>query len=305
MGKFFPEESFVITKLPRRQAAFTLIELLVVIAIFAILIGLLVPAVQQAREAAARSQCANNLKQLGLALHNYHDQYKGFPPANLMNAGGTLCWTTLVLPYIEQEPLYNQYHLNADWSDAANDSGLNQTEIQPFVCPSAPVGRVASKNRAVLDYPACTELTRPNPFALKGVPPSDPTYIGVLGHNVRRRINEILDGSSNTLLLAEDAGRNQSWEMGQLQGTLSENGAWANPANVITVSGFNPATASMPGPVAVNGCNSQNVYSFHPGLANAVFADGSVRTLSVATSIDTLIALTTRAGGEIVAEGSY
>jgi prepilin-type N-terminal cleavage/methylation domain-containing protein len=290
------------------RAAFTLIELLVVIAIIAILIGLLVPAVQKVREAAARSQCSNNMKQLGLALHNYHDANGGFPPAKWTPKSGVdHSWATLILPYVEQDNLYRQYNLNANWSAAANDSGVIQHQIKQFICPSAPGAppRTAANSRGVQDYPAINQVHRPNPFARQALPPSDSTWLGVLGNNVSRRITDILDGSSNTLMLAEDAGRNQSWELGKQQGSLSEDGAWANPGGSIIVSGFDPATKTTPGGVAVNGCNSQNVYGFHTNAAGGLFGDGHVRFLSSTTSIDVLIALTTRAGGETVADGSY
>jgi len=107
------------------------------------------------------------------------------------------------------------------------------------------------------------------------------------------------------LMLAEDAGRNQHWEVGKQQGNLGESGAWANPGGAIVVSGFNPATGTKPGPVAVNGDNGQDVYSFHNNAAGGLFADGSVRYLSSSTRIDVLIALTTRASGEVIPEGSY
>ena len=301
-----------------RNRGFTLIELLVVIAIIAILIGLLLPAVQKVREAAARAQSQNNLKQITLALHNCNDTYGRLPPAdgdfpsnssNLWPNGqwqpavqGTVQY--FILPYIEQGNVYQQYNFSVTWSAAANDAGPNQNQFSQFLCPSAPSNRVASNNRGILDYPAINELTRPNPYALNGVPPSDPTNIGVLG-TVSRRLTDITDGTSSTLLLAEDAGRNSCYEMGQLKGSLGENGAWANPAGSITVSGFNPATGTTPGPVAVNGTNSQNVYSFHTGGANGLLADGSVRFLKNSTTIDTLIALTTRAGGEIIPDTSY
>jgi hypothetical protein len=93
--------------------------------------------------------------------------------------------------------------------------------------------------------------------------------------------------------------------MGVLKGTLPESGAWANPGGAIIVSGFDPVSATTPGPVAVNGCNSQNVYSFHTRVAGGLFADGSVRFLKDTTALNVLVALMTRAQGEIVKDDSY
>src|SRR5205823_994640 len=179
----------------RRRIAFTLIELLVVIAIIAILIGLLVPAVQKVREAAARLQCSNNLKQLGLGLHNYHDANKAFPPAKQDVPNPPVYgWTYAILPFIEQGNLYKRINPKVNWDNAtvndADPGGVNQTEVGVFLCPSAPAGRLASRNRKILDYPTINQVTRPNPFA-KSLPPSDPTFIGILGHNVKRRISQI------------------------------------------------------------------------------------------------------------------
>jgi prepilin-type N-terminal cleavage/methylation domain-containing protein len=295
----------------RRPSGFTLIELLVVIAIIAILIGLLVPAVQKVREAAARTQCANNMKQIGIALHDYHSVFKGFPLGQMNCKGGTCNWTVLIFPYLEQQTLYNKISFNVDWASPPNDNAKqvagtpNQYQIPEFICPSAPGERVGANFRGILDYPAINQITRPNKFFVGNIPPSDPTHIGVLGKNVKRRVTDILDGSSNTLMVAEDAGRNQSWEMGAHKGSLSESGAWANPGGAINVSGFDPATGSTPGPVAVNGCNAQNVYSFHQGVAGGLFADGSVRFLSGSTSITTLYGLVTRAGGEVISDASF
>jgi prepilin-type N-terminal cleavage/methylation domain-containing protein/prepilin-type processing-associated H-X9-DG protein len=316
-----------------RHAAFTLIELLVVIAIIGILIALLLPAVQKVREAANRTSCANNLKQLGLALHNFHDSRGGFPAARqdvpsypgMVEDPPRTSWTASVLPYIEQGNLQNIYRLDRDFGEPENDgtppytgpnAGPNQTDIKLFLCPSAPPGRKGANQRGVLDYPPASQIRRPNPF-VTNMPPSDPTWDGVLGLNVFRRLTDITDGTSNTLLLVEDGGRNQYWEMGRYIGTtrpsdliIGESGAWAVPGSHLNVSGFNPANIGtgdplQPGPCAVNCTNDQEIYGFHPGVANVLLADGSVRPLRTGTDINIVIALITRNHGEVIPNDAF
>jgi prepilin-type N-terminal cleavage/methylation domain-containing protein/prepilin-type processing-associated H-X9-DG protein len=288
------------------RGGFTLIELLVVIAIIAVLIGLLLPAVQKVREAAARMKCSNNMKQLGLGLHSHHDAMGGFPPA-LQNGTGVpvFGWTQFVLPYIEQDNLYKRIDFTVNWDNTAvndaNPGGVNQVEIAIFLCPSAPSGRTGSRNRKILDYPAVTQITRPNPYFIGTLPPSDPTYVGILGHNVRRKITEVTDGTSNTILLGESGGRNQTWVMGKMVSTGGTTGAWANPSTEIVVSGFNVPTGTIPGACAINCTNNNEIYGFHPAGANILFGDGSVRLLRAGSSVNVVIPLTTRAGGEVVA----
>jgi prepilin-type N-terminal cleavage/methylation domain-containing protein len=289
----------------RRSPGFTLIELLVVIAIIAILIGLLVPAVQKVREAAARMQCSNNLKQFGLALHNYHDANGGFPPSKRTTAAGpsNQAWVQMTLPYMEQDNLYKMYRFDMNWNDAATNDldpgGPNSVQVKIFLCPSAPGGRVGSRHRGIIDYSPANQITRPNP-AVNNMPPSDPTFIGILGHNVQRRITEITDGTSNTILLAEDGGRNQKWVMGTMVASSGGTGAWLNPGTEVTLSGWNTSTNSTPGACAVNCTNNNEIYGFHPSGAMVVMGDGSVRTLKAGTDVNVVIPLITRAVGEVV-----
>ena len=315
-----------------RRWAFTLIELLVVIAIIAILIALLVPAVQKVREAAARTQCVNNLKQLGLGMHGHHDAFKGFPyspynptlnPPKLTNPPwqGKHAWTVQILPFIEQQNVYSKYNFNYNWDEKTNEgpTGPIAATIPNFICPSAPGGansgaRFIPNGRGPLDYISLFNVNAvARPF-VSFPPPTDaqePTGFGALGRNVRRKMTEITDGTSNTFLLVEDAGRNQHWVMGKYMGQSfdegPESGAWANcclGAAVDYIWGWNPATNKQGGPCAVNCQNAGDIYSFHSGGANVLFADGSVHFLSANTNLDVVVMLTGRADGRVLPAGA-
>jgi prepilin-type N-terminal cleavage/methylation domain-containing protein len=308
----------------KSKAAFTLVELLVVIAIIGVLVALLLPAVQSAREAARRTQCTNQIKQLGIAIHNHHDTFLVFPASQdsfVNTAGATVghSWVPRILPFIEQKALYERYDFQRNWDNGTvNDAagGPIKTPIPGFTCPSAPKAslRLQAQNRGLFDYPATTERTSPNTFlnahVQDAVRVSDPYFIGVMGHNkvtmgvndpCRRRMANITDGTSNTFLIAECAGRNQFWFMGKRQTGTKNNGPWAQPLSRIALGGCNPNNmASTTGPRAVNCLNDKEIYGFHPSGAMVCMADASVRHVSTNLDINIAYSLLTRERGEQV-----
>ncbi len=238
----------------RSSRGFTLIELLVVIAIIAVLIALLLPAVQQARESARRTQCKNNLKQLGLALFNYESTHSVFPPARIdLSVGGSAyqgSWSTMCLPYLDQAPLYNIYNFNLTWTDPANLPATT-AKLSAFVCPSAPTTRTAPASTVLLggqpwptaqggyglcDYGSMNSV-RPAYFLSNGLPtpslslatntttvnapagtlPKKDKYEwdGGLKKFAATPIRDISDGTSNTIMCVEDAARPMKWWVGQ------------------------------------------------------------------------------------------
>jgi prepilin-type N-terminal cleavage/methylation domain-containing protein/prepilin-type processing-associated H-X9-DG protein len=298
----------------RRRRGFTLVELLVVIAIIGILVS-----------------CTNNLRQLGLGMHNYHDTHRGFPPAaQSMPAPGGQAWTPFVFPYLELANI--PYNFNFAWNHAENNAvirsnGLanNQNIIPVLICPSAPSAlsrlgfNVAGLNGGPSDYCPFINIAPTNPF-LTAAPaspyfntpgPGVELYPGIMGLNVGRRIAEVTDGTSNTLLLVECGGRTQHWEVGKMvnttpRSTVNMTGTWANPRIGIVSNGCDPARPFPPsqgspnGPAGVNCTNFSEIYAFHPGGANVVMGDGSVRLLSTQTPIYIVTALRTRGFGEVV-----
>ncbi|MCP4508676.1 MAG: DUF1559 domain-containing protein, partial [Fuerstiella sp.] len=194
---------------------FTLIELLVVIAIIAILIALLLPAVQQAREAARRTQCNNNLKQIGLALHNYHDVHKTFPPGWVDQTFGTSSnwgWAVYLLPQIEQANLYGRLQVGNPHSlgialDDPQKLKLMQTPITAFRCPSDTAPEINDRHTLVSDRQLEISVATSNLVAAAGG--GDWTVAGKLtgsfGKNSRVNLRDITDGSSNTIVVGERA----------------------------------------------------------------------------------------------------
>src|SRR5215469_8741288 len=305
-----------------RRFAFTLIELLVVIAILAVLIGLLLPAVQKVREAASRMKCANNLKQLALGLHGFHDVHGKFPPGQLKTAfpawgvpaaGLNHGWAVFVLPYVEQQNLYNTYHWDLFSADAANQP-LMSHPLRLFQCPSVPQQdryytappfspAPGGKKAACGDYAPTFGV---NP----ALAPTAADPRGVLVPEQWTCLTEVTnaDGTANTILLTEDAGRPALWQAGRPVAGADQavkGGAWAGPNNGFVLTGSTPDGTSSPGPCPMNCTNDGEVYSFHPGGANAAFADGHVQFLKASMSIQALAALVTRAGGETIPANDF
>ena len=314
----------------KTRRAFTLIELLVVIAIIAILIGLLVPAVQKVREAAARAQCTNNLKQLGLGLHNYHGAFKKFPhnvrPAT---AGGIRrSWAVDILPFIEQSAMYQRYDLTQNWSAPAN-LPVTSLRVSVYQCPSVPSPDRLDANPdnnyappivAVRDYAGIYQV---DPrlvsagYATTGGP-------GIMSKTEYVRITDITDGTSNTIHIAESGGRPDLYRVGRLvyQATTSngvQGGGWPRAGSELSGLVGSSVDGTTPvGPCGINCTNGEDgrsqaypnpyygtdgtghIYAFHPGGANTLFGEGSVRFLNANINIATLAALVTRSAGEAV-----
>jgi prepilin-type N-terminal cleavage/methylation domain-containing protein/prepilin-type processing-associated H-X9-DG protein len=311
------------------RGGFTLIELLVVIAIIAVLIGLLLPAVQKVREAANRMKCTNNLKQFGLAMHMHHDTMGTFPPAYVntgpyLNSGfsNTTGWAPFLLPYIEQQALYNLYNFNLPLYALQNEEVV-ATPLKVFQCPSAPEQDRYSTEGAFAAFGtkgACGDytITLGVDSALAKLCWVDQVgdYRGALTNMPKpalmfsptrkgTRLADITDGTSNTILLAEDAGRPQFWLGGQaVPGQEVTGGPWDHYKGSILLRGSTDSTGQL-GQCALNCTNDREVYAFHPGGANALFADGSVHFLQKGMDIRVMAALITRAGGEVVSAEDF
>ncbi|HEV7279455.1 MAG TPA: DUF1559 domain-containing protein [Pirellulaceae bacterium] len=301
----------------RRQAGFTLVELLVVIAIIGVLVALLLPAVQMARESANRMSCSNNLKQVGLALHNFHDTNKGLPPHRL--TFNHLTWPVMIMPFIEQNPLYDRFDIRASYM--AQPADVVRTNVDAYICPSRRASPAISigeptqpidpvQDGATGDYagnagdnagwdngPSPTKPA-PNGVFVHG----QMTTVGGLIKNFKYDINfaSINDGLSNTIMIGEKAVSIESINRGGGEGdgpiysgtaacyTARTGGAFAGTiAKSIRLPPPGPGTYPIWG-------------SVHPGVCQFTLCDGSVRAIANSLDTNTLHRLSVRDDGKPV-----
>jgi prepilin-type N-terminal cleavage/methylation domain-containing protein/prepilin-type processing-associated H-X9-DG protein len=292
-----------------RRYAFTLVELLVVIAIIGILVALLLPAVQAAREAGRRSQCSNGMRQISLAIHNYHDTLKRLPPGRVVFNGPNGTQTcngvlTLILPYSEQNNLENQYNYTTGYDHPDNQQAVN-THVPIYVCPSSPPGfrRCTMVNIfGTLQTPGGTASVT-DYYAVRNVRnAAGQSLLGILGAS-NPTMAAITDGTSNTFWFVEVHGRPDNYVKGQIKTPPPTDIAWYSPwagNNGLALNTYLADGSATNGPCVMN-CNSEfQPYSFHPGGAMFAFGDGSVRFLSQTLDADTFRALGSHNGGESV-----
>lgn len=302
--------------------AFSLVELLVVLAILGLLVGLLLPAVQSAREASRRMGCSSNLRQLGLALHMFHDTQRAFPasgwtvagPGN--PAGKFVGWRPLIFPYLEQASAHKLYNFSLNWWEDTNLT-LAAIPFPIFRCPStpgnSPILNVIAKN----PRPPLT-LTLPlgptDYEAIQGVQPAsiDPILynntnrFAVMHRNSRTRMGDITDGTSNTICILECAGRPVVYRLRQPRRDLNNDQGigWADSEGPFSLDGASAdgrREGCSPGAgcgAAMNVRNDNEPYSFHPGGVQALYADGHVSFLSQSIELKVMAAQCTRCAGE-------
>lgn len=274
------------------RQGFTLVELLVVIAIIGILVGLLLPAVQAAREAARRASCTNNLMQLGVAAHHYEFNHEHLP-SGVINPDGPIInepegqhvsWTVLLLPYLEEQVAANKFNLEAG-AYADENKDVRMHSIHVFSCPSSPT-ITNQENEPVSDYAGCYDGQKT---------PIDKENNGLLFLNSKVRYSEITDGTTYTLLFGEKITERTS--LNWMSGTLATLRNTATRPSPVDYSRFYRNDGD---PTPNDAEPADGFGSFHPGGANFVLADGSVRFLSSNIDVNVFKFMGNRHDGELI-----
>ena len=266
---------------PFFRTGFTLVELLVVIAIVGMLIALLLPAVQAAREAARRSQCAANLHQIGLGLQNYHDTRQALPVGCTELGGRRLAWSVYLLPFIEQQSTWAAFDIQAAYNSARNRQPASEV-IAVYLCPSTTTlgpgrrGRTAGDVNGNGSFDPGDDLAWIDYGGNFGAGAVAPFMNGVLIWEKPIRYRQIRDGTAHTIAVVEDSGRGPAMD-----------GHWANGENIFDQAG------------QINVTLDNEMWSDHSGGVQAALCDGSVRFLADTIETHVLKAMCTRAGGEV------
>ena len=280
----------------RRKRGFTLIESLVVIAVIAILVALLLPAVQQVREAARRMRCKNNLKQIGLALHNYHDIAGSLPPQTVVDRTGPeetgwWSWRVRILPQLDQQTLYQHFDLSEDvWTNADKYKPYTSRKIQVFMCPSDPNVEQVAESFDIFPDGEAYALTSYHGSRGRGQSIPDDGAFPAINRVVK--LKDITDGTAHTILIGE-----------RPADTSAEWGWWAAGVGIDDEGLADHVLDAYEGFHTGNMSDTSNdlthFWSAHSGGAHFAFCDGSIRFLSYSIDQNTYAALTSRNGKEV------
>ncbi len=322
---------------PAGRSAFSVMELLVVVSVIGMLVGLLLPAIQAARESGRKTQCANNLRQLGLAIQSFHTK-SGYLPSSVRPAAITtlprISWETYVLPHLEQSTIYKRLDLGENWSSTTLGTGqvvpnatLVATRMAVFACPSStdpsrldgdPQQTPWVPLAATTDYSTITRVEQRTADA--GL--VDCAGDGIMPPNVQSSFDNVKDGLSNTILLAESAGRPQVYRkrlpFDAPPGHRVNGGGWCRPGSDYGLDGASADGTQFPGSCAINCTNGEDIggqtfpypapygyegtgetFAFHPQGANILFADGSVHFAYEKIDIRLFARMVTRDKGDI------